>query len=79
MNTTDELVNEANIYADKHGFRIPYDGSNDFYDELDVKCSKEGFIAGANSKYVEKQKILFTLEVIDKIRIDLLQQLERID
>ena len=37
----------AEKYADKHGFRVPYDGSNNYYDDVDVKASKEGFIAGA--------------------------------
>lgn len=37
----------ADEYADRHGFRVPYDGSNNFYDETDVKASKEGFIEGA--------------------------------
>lgn len=37
----------AEKYADKHGFRVPYDGSNNYYDDVDVKASKEGFLAGA--------------------------------
>lgn len=41
------LQEAANEYADKHGFRVPFDGSNKFYDDDDVRCSKEGFIAGA--------------------------------
>lgn len=44
------IENAANDYADKHGFRVPYDGSNKFYDNNDVKWSKEGFIAGATSE-----------------------------
>lgn len=43
----DELEEAAKEYAEKHGFRVPYDGSNNFYDDVDVKASKEGFIAGA--------------------------------
>lgn len=43
-----ECLEEAAMeYAEKHGFRVPYDGSNNFYDDVDVKASKEGFIAGA--------------------------------
>ena len=42
-----DLEEAAGEYADKHGFRVPYDGSDNFYDEVDVKASKEGFIAGA--------------------------------
>ena len=41
------LEEAAKEYAEKHGFRVPYDGSNNFYDDVDVKASKEGFIAGA--------------------------------
>ena len=41
------LEEAAEKYAEKHGFRVPYDGSNNFYDDVDVKASKEGFIAGA--------------------------------
>ncbi len=42
-----DLEEAADEYAEKHGFRVPYDGSDNFYDEVDVKASKEGFIAGA--------------------------------
>ena len=41
------LDEAAEEYADKHGFRVPYDGSNNFYDKVDVKASLEGFKAGA--------------------------------
>jgi hypothetical protein len=43
----EEIEKMANEYAEKHGFRVPYDGSNNFYDDVDVKASKEGFIEGA--------------------------------
>jgi flagellar biosynthesis chaperone FliJ len=46
-NVQKDLEEAADEYAEKHGFRVPYDGSNNFYDEVDVKASKEGFIAGA--------------------------------
>lgn len=42
-----DLEKEAEEYADKHGFRVPYDGSNNFYDDVDVKASLEGFKEGA--------------------------------
>ena len=45
-----DLEEAADEYSEKHGFRVPYDGSNNFYDEVDVKASKEGFIAGAKWK-----------------------------
>lgn len=44
---TVDLEKAAEEYADKHGFRVPYDGSNNFYDDVDVKASLEGFKAGA--------------------------------
>ena len=44
---TEDLEEAAENYAEKHGFRVPYDGSEKFYDETDVKASKDGFIEGA--------------------------------
>ena len=41
------LDKAAEEYADEHRFRIPYDGSNNFYDKVDVKASLDGFKAGA--------------------------------
>ena len=45
------LEEEAEEYAEKHAFRIPYDGSNKFYDDVDFKASKEGFLQGAELGY----------------------------
>lgn len=42
-----DLEKAAEEYADKHGFRVPYDGSDKYYDDVDVKASLEGFKAGA--------------------------------
>ena len=42
---------EAEEYAEKHAFRVPYDGSNKFYDDKDYECSKEGFQKGAEFGY----------------------------
>ncbi len=36
----------AEEYAEEHSFRVPYDGSNKFYDDTDFKASKDGFLAG---------------------------------
>lgn len=55
MTREEEIKDEADIYAEKHGFRVPYDGSNDFYDKTDVKASLEGFITGA--KWANKTMI----------------------
>ena len=46
------IKEEANNYAEKHGFRVPYNGTNDYYDKVDVKASFEGFEAGA--KFVQE-------------------------
>ena len=53
MSKIEEMANE---YADNHGFRVPYDGSDNFYDDVDVKASKEGFMAGAN----------YVLDIVEK-------------
>ena len=42
---------EAEKYAERHAFRVPYDGSNKFYDDNDYECSKEGFQKGAEFGY----------------------------
>ena len=48
-----KLEEAANSFADKHGFIVPYNVSgieitnDDYYDKVDVKASKDGFIAGA--------------------------------
>ena len=47
---TEELKKEAEEYADKHAFRVPYDGSNKFYDDVDFKASKDGYLAGAEPR-----------------------------
>lgn len=57
----EELEEAAEKYADKHGFRVPYDGSNNYYDDVDVKASKEGFLAGA--EWMAKQGVTFTAAV----------------
>lgn len=48
--TNEELLNEAEDYAERHSFRIPYDGSNKFYDDKDYESSKEGYFAGAEPR-----------------------------
>lgn len=65
-----ELNKETEEYAEKHGFRIPYDGSNKFYDDNDVKWSKEGFISEANSKFVKQQLLLAQIDILKKLSID---------
>ena len=44
------LEQRAGEYAEKHAFRVPYDGSNKFYDDVDFKASKDGYIAGATEE-----------------------------
>ncbi len=48
--TKEELEKEAYDYAEKHAFRVPYDGSNKFYDDVDFKASEEGYLAGAEPR-----------------------------
>lgn len=43
MKTIEEAARD---YAEKHGFRVPYDGTNEFYDKVDVRASFDGFEAG---------------------------------
>lgn len=59
---SEDLEEAADEYAENHGFRVPYDGSNKFYDDVDVKASKEGFIAGAAW---QKQKDQETIELAE--------------
>ena len=47
---------EAEEYAEEHAFRVPYDGSNKFYDDVDFKASKEGYLAGAEFGYNKANK-----------------------
>lgn len=47
MTRKEQIKQEAEEYAEKHGFRIPYDRSNEYYDKTDVKASLDGFIEGA--------------------------------
>ena len=58
----EKLEKEADDYAEKHAFRVPYDGSNKFYNDVDLKASKEGYIAGAEPR----EKIIAKLEEQNK-------------
>ena len=60
--TKEELEKEAEEYAEKHAFRVPYDGSNKFYDDVDFKASKEGYLASAEPR--EKRIAELTDELI---------------
>ena len=73
--TKEQLEKEAGDYAEKHAFRVPYDGSNKFYDDVDFKASKEGYIIGAEPR----EKIIAKLEEQNKnqeesLRITLLEE-----
>lgn len=48
-NIPDWLKESADKHADDVGFRVPYDGSNKFYDDNHIKWAKESFIAGVTS------------------------------
>lgn len=63
MDRIEQIKEQADIFAEKHAFRVPYDGSNDFYDKVDLKASIDGFIAGAmwadeniNNNFTTKEK-----------------------
>lgn len=49
------IEKEANEYAEKISFRIPYDGSNDFYDTKVFEDCNAAYIAG-RSKGIESEK-----------------------
>jgi hypothetical protein len=46
---TNILEQAADAWVEKYSFRVPYDGSNNFYDEEAAKHGRAGFIAGATS------------------------------
>lgn len=46
---TKELEQAADEWVEKYAFRVPYDGSNEFYDKEADKHGRAGFIAGATS------------------------------
>ena len=50
---TEELERKAEQFAEKHAFRVPYDGSNRFYDDTDYRASKDGYIAGATENGIQ--------------------------
>lgn len=62
----EELEKEAEEYADEHAFRVPYDGSNKFYDDVDFKASKEGYIAGAKPREKRIAELERKLEQTEK-------------
>ena len=61
-----KLEEAANAFADEHGFRVPYNVSgreitnDDYYDKVDLKASKDGFLAGAewqkNNMWIDVEK-----------------------
>lgn len=69
--TKEKLEKEADDYADEHAFRVPYDGSNKFYDDVDFKASKEGYLAGAKPR----EKRIKELEQKIKIETELSKRL----
>ena len=71
----EKLEKEAGDYADKHAFRVPYDGSNKFYDDVDFKASKEGYLAGAKPREKIITKLEDTLGKVETERIQLIAKL----
>ena len=60
---SEDLEKAADTYAEHHGFRVPYDGSNNFYDDVDVKASKKAFKAGAEWQKEQMKKEALDAEV----------------
>ena len=68
-----KLEEAANAFADEHGFRVPYNVSgrevtnDDYYDKVDIKASKDGFLAGAewqkNNMWISVKEALPTDEM----------------
>ena len=50
------IEQEADEYADKVAFVVPYDGSNNFYNDEVYKEAKKHFIAGRSKSLEEKEK-----------------------
>lgn len=73
--TKEKLEKEAGDYAEKHAFRVPYDGSNKFYDDVDFKASKEGYLAGAKPREKQISKLKNALEKLEDERIQFIARL----
>lgn len=43
---TDLIKKKAEEYTEKKAFRVPYDGSNKFYDDKDYDSSLKGYTTG---------------------------------
>lgn len=56
----EEITDQINNEADKYGFVVPYDGSNKFYNDDNVKGYQAGATAWApwKVKYNEAKKLL---------------------
>ena len=71
----EELEKEADDYAEIHAFRVPYDGSNKFYDDVDFKASKEGYLAAAEPREKRIAELEEELKAIDKAGEHVRQQI----
>ena len=82
--TKKELERGADDEADRHAGRVPQDGSKKFYDDVDFKASKEGYLAGAeprekriaeleaiarNTKATDESFALLTIQLIEAKKI----------
>ena len=54
---TEEEKQKAEQFAEEHAFRVPYDGSNNFYDDTDYRASKDGYIEGATENGIQWHKV----------------------
>lgn len=63
---TKELEQAADEWVEKYAFRVPYDGSNEFYDKEADKHGRAGFIAGATSPAAKEYWKRQVIEAIKK-------------
>ena len=76
--TNEQIEKKADMYAERHAFRVPYDGSNNFYDDKDFEWSKEGFIAGAQSRQAEIDELNNKIDNLNKSINDLNDEYDKL-
>ena len=64
--TKEQIEQNAEEYSEKHAFRVPYDGSNKFYDDVDYKAPKDGYINGALSRQPEIEELKAQVEELEQ-------------
>jgi hypothetical protein len=69
------VVEQVNSWVENYAFRVPYDGSTEYYDESAIKHGKAGFIAGRESAneqiktlITDKKELIEVLRTFDNLR-----------